>query len=700
MGALFVVLGLAASAAWLVYDARQAVWDRAAQATDNVLGVLEHDIRRSIQIYDLSLQGVIDGLRLPDIWSLPSAMRNRLLFDRAASAPHLGSILVLDAAGQVILDSGSTIARQANLADRVYFTVHRDHADVGLYIGGPFRSRISGEWVIALSRRFEYADGSFAGVVIGTLRLAYFRQLFDTVEPGPDGMITLRQSGGTLIVRKPFRESDLGRDLSGTPVFEQMERGGLAPFERTSAFDHVRRLYASRRVEGLPLTLTVAVSTSAIFQMWQQKAAVIGAVVLSLIAVAAVLAALLVGELRRRGLAEKMALESERRLAEKSALLEATLEHMDQGLLVVAPDQTVPVCNRRAVELLDLPPALMASRPRWMEVLEHQFRSGEFDGADEAFRAWVRAGGVASTRQVYERRRPDGTVLEIRTVPLADGGGVRTYTDITSRKRAELELAEAKDQAERAAAAAEGARREAEASSRTKSEFLANMSHELRTPLNAIIGFSEIIRDALFGPIEPNYREYAQDIHSSGQHLLQLINDVLDLSKLAVGRLSLREEEVDLRSILETARRLTSERARRGSVDLVVAAGPDLPRVLADELRLKQIVLNLVSNAVKFTPPGGQVTISARAANGGGLEIAVSDTGIGMTTQEIPIALEPFRQLDSALSRRYEGTGLGLPLAKTLTELHEGSLKIESAPGRGTTVVVHLPGSRTLGVAA
>jgi signal transduction histidine kinase len=246
----------------------------------------------------------------------------------------------------------------------------------------------------------------------------------------------------------------------------------------------------------------------------------------------------------------------------------------------------------------------------------------------------------------------------------------------------------------------ESARITAEESSRVKSQFMANMSHELRTPLNAIIGFSEVIRDALVGPVAARYKDYARDIHSSGRHLLGLINDVLDLSKIELGRLDLHEEPVALAKVVNDCQRLIAERVRVSNLELAIDLPADLPLLRGDELRLKQVVLNLLSNAVKFTPVGGRITLAARTTAENGIILAVTDTGIGMKPEEIPIALEPFRQIDSALNRRYEGTGLGLPLARTLVELHDGLLSINSAPGEGTTVTITLPAARVIRKAA
>ena len=238
------------------------------------------------------------------------------------------------------------------------------------------------------------------------------------------------------------------------------------------------------------------------------------------------------------------------------------------------------------------------------------------------------------------------------------------------------------------------ARDSADEANRAKTRFLANMSHELRTPLNAIIGFSDIMRSEIFGPVgAAKYKQYVSDINRSGSHLLQLINDILDVAKIEVGAQTLNEAVIDLAGTLRQCGQLVEPQARAAAVSLAVDASGRLPALRADPTRFRQIVLNLLSNAIKFTPAGGKVWLSAAVEAGGRMLVQVRDTGIGMKQEDVPRALLPFVQLDSA-PRGDPGTGLGLALVKTLVEAHGGTLAIDSEPGKGTTVSIRMPQER------
>jgi PAS domain S-box-containing protein len=282
--------------------------------------------------------------------------------------------------------------------------------------------------------------------------------------------------------------------------------------------------------------------------------------------------------------------------------------------------------------------------------------------------------------QPWRHRKADGTTIEVETIAhvitfQSRPAALVVAVDVTTRVAAEAALISARD--------------EAEAASRAKSDFLANMSHELRTPLNAILGFSEMIAQQIRGPVGEVYRAYAADIHRSGLHLLGVVNDVLDLAKAEAGAMMVDLGEVDLALVVAEAVHMLARKADAGGVALSADVRAT-PRLRSDAQKLRQILLNLVSNAVKFTPSGGSVTVRL-ALQGSDAVLTIADTGIGMSEADVATALAPFGQIDSAYTRRHEGTGLGLPLAKRLAELLGGSLALASAPSEGTTATVRVP---------
>ncbi len=413
--------------------------------------------------------------------------------------------------------------------------------------------------------------------------------------------------------------------------------------------------------------------------------------------------------------------ESERELAEKSALLNTTFENISQGFSVYDSDFKLVAFNQNYITLRGFPPGLIRLGMGYDDVIRFHAQRGEYSDGDIEDIVKTRMEQIRQTddkEHIFQRTTPDGTVLSGRRNPMPGGGFVTTYTDITQPKKTEDALLQSEEQlkthileledtrgryeaqSEDLANLAEDvavARDEAEAANKAKSEFLALMSHELRTPLNAVIGFSEIIMNEMFGAVgNLKYREYAHDVYDSGIHLLGLINDILDLSKIEAGGMKLEEEEVEAIEVTNASLAMVRGRAESGNVKLITDIAENMPNLYIDRRKLLQILVNLLSNAVKFTPEGGKVTIKVWCRADSGFVFQVKDTGIGIALEDIPKALSPFGQVDDPLGRLYEGTGLGLPLTKSLVEMNSGCLDLQSEIGKGTTITVRFPPERIM----
>jgi PAS domain S-box-containing protein len=371
-------------------------------------------------------------------------------------------------------------------------------------------------------------------------------------------------------------------------------------------------------------------------------------------------------------------------LAQRNAVLASTVASVTSGVVIcdaTQADQPIVFANAAFTRITGYSTAESMGR-------NCRFLQGR-DTDRETVERMRRAIAVGRATTVTLRNyRKDGRTFwnEVNISPLHDESGrlihfVGILQDVTNRIRTEENLREAKDQAEVA--------------NRAKSEFLANVSHELRTPLNAILGFSEIMQLGMFGPLgAPQYHTYAKDVHDSGTLLLDIINDILDLSKIEAGRMELFPEAVDAGDVFEACLRLVTGRAQASGIALRSELPPGLPRIRVDPRAIRQMLTNLLTNAVKFTPKGGRVALTARA-DGDQVEISIADTGIGIAAKDIAKVLEPFGQADNPHSRRQQGTGLGLPIVKALVEQSGGSFRLESQLERGTTVTLRLPAVKT-----
>ncbi len=368
------------------------------------------------------------------------------------------------------------------------------------------------------------------------------------------------------------------------------------------------------------------------------------------------------------------------RRAEEMAVMLSCIRH---GVVLWGADRRLLASNATAEKLLDHPTGLLTPGRTEEQVLESMIGRGHFGagpGAPERARALLQLD--RSTPYQREIVSPNGRVLEARSDPTPAGGWVSTFTDITEARRAQDELRQAKEAAELA--------------SQAKSRFLATMSHELRTPLNAVIGFSEALLQEALNPTPTTIADFATQINQAGRQLLGLINGILDVARIESGRFDLASDRVDVAHLVGNCARLADTAAHAAEIALITELPDDLPQLTADERRLQQALNNLLSNAIKFTEPGGTVTVGAMLEGDGRLLLFVRDTGIGIAAEDIDLAFEPFSQLDSTLSRRFQGAGLGLYASRALVNAHGGLLSLQSAPGQGTLAEIRLPAERVL----
>ena len=664
----------------LHHSYRQAL-DDATAGLQSIARSAEVGTNRSIFEIDAMLLGVERMLEtmLPD--APLDDRRVRLLLNQVNDQTLVvHDILIVDLAGHVINNAGSMMPGDLNVADKPWFVAHQNATSPSLYIGRPQRSRATGGWSIMVSRPLLRQD-KMIGVVAAEVPVTVFTDFYDSVVANGSVRVSLLLDDGTLMASEPHREEAIGRPVADLTALDAAaaSRSGVIPHP---SGDDADRIVSFERIPARPLTLTASRERADILRQWRSEC--IGSLVAFAFftVTAGSLAWLMVRAIDRQQQAAAELSAGEQRLKAQSELLQSTLENMGEGLSVFDSSGRLMAWNSRFIELVELPHDL-SDEMTLRDILTLQAERGDFGAVDIEAEVAERFDRFFHNKpDIRERVTRSGRTLHIRRNSMPDGAVVSLYSDITERKAAEVKMAQAWAQAELA--------------SRAKGDFLANMSHELRTPLNAIIGFSEILSGEHLGPLNnARYLEYASDIHASGLHLLSIINDVLDMSKIEAGKLDIHEEEIVVRQLLASTVRMVRERARQQKVDLVCDADDPGHAILADERAMKQCLLNLLSNAVKFSKVGGRVVIEAKIDTEGRTLLTISDNGIGMTAEELERSLQPFGQAHSSTTRTYGGTGLGLPITQGLVEAHHGRLVITSRPGNGTSVAIILPAERT-----
>ena len=676
--AVLVVITFFSFFAYNSYQAREAALLAAERQTQNLVRTLEQHTARTIASVDALLFGIIEVHRLHESAgkSVPPDNLHRYMRRRVAEALQVRALVLTDDMGRLYVESGDPSPEFLDVSDRAYYKVHERDPATGLYVGSPEADHGSAPPFIPVSRRISTADGTLRGVAMAMVDPSYFTDFYASLDIGRFGEIALFTYDGSLLSGAALGD---GSEHPHLLVAEVIRNGpGDSGTFRTIG-PNGAQIASYARATGYPLLIAVALAERDALAAWRSNNLVYIVAGLLIAAVMTVLTMLLVQQLRRSERVQEALRDAER---DYRSIFDNAIDGIYRcdaaGRLQRANPALVSMYGYASeADMLaasDIGTAWYADREH-----RHQFRALlERQNYVAGFISQVCRRGTGDRIWVSENAR---AIRDARGEILFYEGIIR---DTTASREAEERLREAKEQAELA--------------DRTKSEFLANMSHELRTPLNAILGFSEIIKDDLLGPSgSSRYRGYARDIHESGRHLLDLINEILDLAKIEAGRLRLQEEVVDLSVVMDTCHRLVHERAAEQDITLRIETGSDLPHLYADPTRLKQILLNLLSNALKFTRAGGMVTLSAfHDAGDGSVVFGVADDGIGMSPEDVVIAMQPFRQIENAFNRRHQGTGLGLPLARRMVELHEGTLEIESVPGKGTKVKVRMPAARVL----
>jgi PAS domain S-box-containing protein len=678
-GFFFVAITIAAAGLAIHMMYRDRIADE-MKDTRNLSVVLAEQSGRAVQAVDLVVQETRTmvantGITTPDQFRERMATEpiHRYLLHRLHSLPQANSLALLDDHGIILNFSHTWPIPPIDASDRDFFKYLRDNDDPGAFIGKPVVNRYTGAWTIMLARRVSAPDGTFLGVVAGVVEARYFVDFYKAVTTDKGGSIGLLRDDGMLLARYPAIDDMIGTRLSvASPLYARIAEGG-GTYRTPGYVDGEARIVSVQPIREYPIAVAVGINEAEALAPWRRKAILIGIGAAWAVIGFAILFRALAAQLRRleqRGwaLAQSEGRFRDFALVSSDWFWETDENHrftfISDGIRAFGADPANSIGRSRMEMAVDRTEA-----GKWQDHLDRLHRH-------EPFRDFT-----------YSRRVDDGTerIRSIGGTPFFDPAGRflgyrGTARDITDAVRTEREL--------------RGAKEAAEAANRTRSQFLANISHELRTPLNAILGFSESLQLGIAGPLEPRQEEYAALIHQSGDHLHTIINDILDLAKVDAGKLDLHiEHGIDPARIVDSCVSLIRDRAETGELRLTVEESDNLPRLVADPTRLKQILLNLLSNAIKFTQPGGSVTVSAAETAEGGVAFAVRDTGPGMTPAEIVVALEPFGQVEADHSRRYEGTGLGLPLAARLAEMHGGTLHLESEKDVGTVVIVTLPAS-------
>ncbi len=647
---------------WHEYRAAE---QNAASDTANLVRTFDEDITRTVEAVDQTLQFVREAYRhdrtglLQGSWITAHAFLDDL---------HV-QVALADREGRVLWSNLGPVLTPVSLIDREHFQVQKNNPADSLYISRPVLGRVSGKWTIQFVRKLFAPDGGFDGIVVVSLDPSYLSRFYSSISIG-NGCILLTTAEGVILARAPNGEPAINRELPAGATAQILRATTGGAYRATSGIDHIPRIFGSRRLERYPLLLSVGLAIEDVFAPYERNKRLY-------IAVGIVLSLASVG-------AGVVMLRQRQSLLDSRQALSVTLENISQGIAMIRADGSIPVLNRRVADLLGLPPELLARQPTLQEVIDWQQSHDEFGDPetwDAGFERMLREGGIQQGDYTYERTRPDGTVLEVWTQSLPDGGMVRTFTDITERKRHEEALAAAQ------ARAAHAERMQA------LGQLAGGIAHDFNNILQAVQGGATLI-DKRAGDAD-SVRRFARMILDATARGTSITRRLLAFAR----RGELRAEAVNTSELLSGLRDVLSHTLGSGiTVDVQLA--PDLPPLLADKGQLETALVNLATNARDAMPRGGRLIFAAcldvvrQTADqrldlrpGEYIRLSVTDTGSGIDQRTLTRVLEPFFSTKPS----GQGTGLGLSMAKGFAEQSGGGLTIDSTPGHGTVVQLWLP---------